>query len=79
MEISVVNSYSGDKSMHTISDNLYQGVKYSDQIEIHKAYLRREENFVYQKSLSISALKIDYLNLENSVRNTERANFLNQG
>ena len=31
----------------------------------------REENFVDQRSLSISDLQIDYLNLDNSVRNTE--------
>ena len=41
--------------------------------------MRREEEIVDQKSLSISDLIIDYLNLDNSVRNNERTSFLNQG
>ena len=41
--------------------------------------MRREEEIVDQTSLSISDLIIDYLNLDNSVRNNERTSFLNQG
>ena len=37
--------------------------------------MRREENVVDKKSLSISDLQIDYLNFDNSVRNNEGGNF----
>ena len=37
--------------------------------------MRREETFIDQKTLSVSDLQIDYLNLDNLVRNIERANF----
>ena len=75
MGISVENSYSQYQLMHTFLDNFQQGGKYSAQISSHQVELRREENLVDQKSLSIFALQIDYLNLENSVRNNEREYF----
>ena len=58
--------------MHTFLDNLQQCGKYSDQIASHQEELRRGEKRIDQKPLSISDLQIDYLNLENSVRNNER-------
>ena len=36
--------------------------------------MRREEILFYQNTLSLSDLQIDYLNLYNSVRATEKAN-----
>ena len=62
--------------MHTFLDNFYQGGKYSVQIASHQAELRREEKFTDQKSLNISSLQTDYLNLESNsvfVRNSERS------
>ena len=59
--------------MYTFLDNYHQGVKYSAHMESHQDYLRREEKIVDHKSLSISALQINDLNLESSVKNTERA------
>ena len=50
--------------MHTFLDNFHQGGKYSAQIASHQTELRREENFTDQKSLNISFLKTDYLNLD---------------
>ena len=45
-------------------DNFHQGGKYSAQIASHQAALIREGNFTDQKSLSISSLQTDYLNLD---------------
>ena len=62
--------------MLTFLDNFHQGGKYSTQIANHQAELRREENFTDQKSLNISSLQTDYLNLDGSLgsgRNSERA------
>ena len=61
--------------MHTFLDNFQQGIKYSSQIAIHQAYLRREEKIIDKKSLSISDLQMGYFNLDYSVRNNERENF----
>ena len=61
--------------MHTFLENFQQGVKYYSQIAIHQEELRREEKYIDQKLLYISDLKMDYLNLENSVRNNYRENF----
>ena len=63
---SVVNSYSKDQLMHTFLDNFHQGGKYSAQIASHQAELRREEKFTDQKSLNISSLQTDYLNIDSS-------------
>ena len=62
--------------MHTFLDNFHQGGKYSSKIASHQAELRREETFTDQKSLNISSLQTDYLNLDissGSGRNSERA------
>ena len=61
--------------MHTFLYNFNQSGKYSAQISSHQAKLRREETFIDQKSLNISSLKTDYLNLDSSSgfdRNSER-------
>ena len=53
-----------------------QGEKYSVQIASHQAELRREEKFTDRKSLNISSLHTDYLNLDSSSCfgiNSERA------
>ena len=62
--------------MHTFLDNFHQGGKYSAHIASHQAELRREETFIDRKSLNISSLNTDYLNLDSisgSSRNSERA------
>ena len=79
LSISVENSYSEYQLMHTFLDNFHQGGKYSAQIDSHQAELRREDKFTDQKSLSISSLHTDYLNLDSSSgfgRNSERANIV---
>ena len=76
LSVSVGNSYSEDQLMHTLLDNFHQGGKYSAQIASHQVELRREENFTDQKSLNISSLQTDYLNLDTSSgssRNIEKA------
>ena len=50
--------------MHTFLDNFHQGGKYSAQIASHQEELRREEKITDQKSMNISSLKTDYLNLD---------------
>ena len=62
--------------MHTFLDNFHQGGKYSAQIDSHQAELRREEKITDQKSLNISSLQTDYLNLDSRSgfgRDSERA------
>ena len=63
--------------MHTFLDNFHQGGKYSAQLARHQAELRRGEKFTDQKSLNISSLHNDYLNLDSSSsgssRHSERA------
>ena len=58
-------------------DNFHQGGKYSAQIASHQAEMRREETFTDQKSLNISSLQTDYINLDSSssgsIRHSERA------
>ena len=76
LSVLVGNSYSEDQLMHTFMDYFQQGEKYSAQIASHQAELRREETFTDQKSLKISSLKTDYLNIDissGSSRNSERA------
>ena len=63
--------------MQTFLDNFHQGGKYSAHIASHQAELRREDKFTDQKSLNISSLHTDYINLDSSSgfgRNSERAN-----
>ena len=67
--------------MHTFLDNFHQGEKYSAQIASHQAELRREEKFTDQKSLNISSLQTDYLNIDRSSgfgRNSERAHYVHK-
>ena len=66
LSVSVGNPYSEYQLWHTFLDNFCQGGKYSAQIASHQAELRREENFTYQKSLNISYLHTDYLNIDSS-------------
>ena len=44
LSVSVGNTYSEDQLMHTFLDNFHQSGEYSDQIAIHQADIRREEN-----------------------------------
>ena len=63
--------------MHTFLDNFEEGGKYSAQMASHQAELIREEKFTDQKSLNISSLQTDYLNIDSSSgfdRESERAN-----
>ena len=72
LSVSVGNSYYEDQLMHTFLDKFHQGGKYSAQIAIHQAELRREEKFTDQKSLNISSLQTDYLNLDRSSSGSSR-------
>ena len=63
--------------MHTFLDNFHQGGKYPAHIASHQVKLRIEETFTDQKSLSISSLQTDDINLDSSSDfgiNSERAN-----
>ena len=63
--------------MHIFLDNFFQGGKYSAQIAIHQAELKSKEKYTDKKSLNISSLQTDYLNIDSSTgfgRNSERAN-----
>ena len=63
--------------MHKFLENFHQGRKYSAQVASHQAELRREVNVQIKKSLDISSLQTDYLNLYSSSgfrRNSERSN-----
>ena len=79
LSVLVGNRYSEDQLMRTFLDNFEEGGKYSAKIASHQAELRREENFTNQKSLNISSLQTDYLNLDSSSgfdRDSERAHAL---
>ena len=63
--------------MDIFLDNFHQGGKYSVQIASHQVELMREEQFTDKKSLNISSLQTDYLNVDiisGFGRNSERAN-----
>ena len=66
LSVSVGNSYSEDQLMHKFLDKFHQGGKYSAQVASHQAELSREEKITHQKSLNISSLQTDYLNLDSS-------------
>ena len=66
LSVSVGHRYSEDQRMHTFMDNFQEGGKYSAQIASHQAELRREAKFTDKKSLKISSLQTDYLNLDSS-------------
>ena len=74
LSVSVGNSYSEDQIMHTFLDNFQQSGKYSAQLAIHQAKLRREGKYPDQKCLNISSLQTDYLNLDNSFSGYSRHN-----
>ena len=79
LSVSSGNSYSKDQLMHILLDNLHKGEKYIAKIANHQAELRREEKFTDQKSLSITSLQTDYLNLDissGSSNNNGRAIYL---
>ena len=52
--------------MQNFLDDFHQVRKYSSQIASHQAELRREGKFTDQKSINISSLQTDYLNLESN-------------
>ena len=61
--------------MHKFPDNFHQGGKYSAHIASHQVELRIGEKSTDQKSLNISSLQNDYINLNSSSgfgRNIER-------
>ena len=64
LSISVGDSYPEDQLMHTFMDNFHRCGKYSDQIASQQAELKRKEKFMDQKSLNMSSLQTDYLNLD---------------
>ena len=67
--------------MHTFLDNFHQGGKHSAHISSHQAEIRREEEFTDKKSLNISSLYTDYLNLDSRSgfgRNSEIANTVHE-
>ena len=57
-----------------ILDNFHQSGKYSAQLASHQAEFRREEKFTYQKSLNISSLQTDFLNIYSSSSGSSRHN-----
>ena len=58
------NNYSEDKVLHNFEDNLQKGGRgYSYKIDTHQEEFRRVEKIFDQKSLSLSALQIYYLDL----------------
>ena len=66
LSVSVENSYTEDHLMHIFLSNFHQGGKYTSYIASHQAELIKEEEFTYQKYLSISSIYADYLNLDRS-------------
>ena len=66
LSVSVGNSYFEYQLMHIFMDNFCQVGKYSAQIASHQAELRREEEIIDQKYLSIKSLQTEYLNLDRS-------------
>ena len=65
--------------MHILLDNFDQGGKYTAQIASHHAELRREGQFTDKKSLSVTPLQADCLNIDRSSvssRNNEGANIV---
>ena len=64
LSVSVGKSYSEGQLMHILLDNFQQGGKYTAQIAIHQAELRREEMFTDQKYVYITSLQNDYLNID---------------
>ena len=79
--VSLGNSYCEDQLMHIFLDKFCQGGKYTAEIAIHQAELRREVKFTGPKILCITSLHTDYLYLymsSGSVRNNEKENIFRQ-
>ena len=74
MSVSVGNSYSEDQIMHTFLDNFQQSGKYSAQLAIHQAELRREEKYPDQNCFNISSLQTEYLYLDSSQSGSSKHN-----
>ena len=75
LSVYVGNYYSEDQLMDKCLDNFHQCGRYSAQIAIHQAELRREEKITDKKYSSIPSLHTYYLNLDSSsgfIRNSER-------
>ena len=49
--------------MHILLNKFHQGKKYTIKIASHRAELRREGKFTDQKSLSVTYIQADYINL----------------
>ena len=67
--------------MYIFMDNFHQGGNYYAQIASHQAELMREGKFTDQKSLYISSLQTDYLNIDSSSgcgKNIQRANIFQE-
>ena len=75
LSVSMRNSYSEDQLMHNFLDYFQKGGGCSAQIAIHQEELRRKEKLADQEYLSLSAFQINYLDLDNSIRSTERETF----
>ena len=76
LSVLVGNSYSEDQLMHTFLDNFEQGGKYLAHIANQQEELIRVGKITDQKSLNISSLQTEYLNLDSSSgfdRDIERA------
>ena len=52
--------------MHILLDRFHQCRKYTEHVSSHEEELRREENLIDQKCLSILSLQTYYLNFDNS-------------
>ena len=52
--------------MHIFLDKFHQGEKYTAHIAIQQAEMRREGRFIDQKSLSITSLQTEFLNIDSS-------------
>ena len=79
LSVSLGKTYSEYQLMHMFRDNFHQGGTYSTQIASHQTELKRGEKFTDQKSLSISSLQTDYLNIGRSSgcgKNSERSNLV---
>ena len=79
LSVLVVNSYSKGQFMHIFLDKFHRDVKYIAQMASHQEDLIREEFFTDQKSLSITSLQTNYLNLGSSSyfgRNNEIENLV---
>ena len=75
LSVSVGNNNSKYQLMHLFSDNFHQCGEYSAQMASHQVEIRRERKFNEEKSLTISSLQSDYLNLDRSSvygKNNER-------